>query len=278
MKGEIVDEFRPARLPANETMRLKSVHRTGLMDSDHSERFDLYTALMRHISGFPVAYCGLIDETRQYFLSQNFPDCLDLPQVGRQGTLCQFALLAPTPLIVPDMREDAVLQRHPLVTGEPRFVSWAAFPLVTVDGHILGTLCAVDYEPRHLTPGQVDLMRRVASELTFSIEVQLEHREEAARRMGRVLTELAAVAGLDRIADAARFLRLCEGTPGTAEDLARLRGSGLVDEGPAGTAILSAAGRSMQSRFGLTPTGFRAQRTVLKSEDLMAALLDIAGA
>jgi len=273
-----LSEFRPARLPANETLRLKSVHRTGLMDSDHSERFDLYTALLRHISGFPVAYCGLIDETRQYFLSQNFPDCLDLPEVGRQGTLCQFALLAPTPLVIPDMRTDAVMRRHPLVTGEPHFVSWAAFPLVTVDGHILGTLCAVDYTPRNLTPVQVDLMRRVAAELTFSIEVQIEHREEAARRMGRVLSELSAMDGLHRIEDAARFLRLCEGQPGSRDDLARLAPSGLVEPGPDGTATLSPAGRSLQSRFGLTPTGFRAQRTVLKSDDLMAALLDIAGA
>lgn len=270
-------EFHPARLPANETLRLKSVHRTGLLDSDHSERFDLYTALMRHISGFPVAYCGLIDETRQYFLSQNFPDCLNLPEVGRQGTLCQFALLAPTPLVVPDMRAHEVLQRHPLVVGEPYFVSWAAFPLVTADGHILGTLCAVDYAPRALTDMQVDLMRRVAAELTFSIEVQVEHREEAARRMGRVLAELAANAGLADIDAAAAFLHLCEGMPGSAEDLRRLRHSGLVEEAPGGTARLSAAGRSLQSRFGLTPTGFRANRTVLKEDDLMNALLQIAG-
>ena len=271
-------DFHPARLPANETLRLKSVHRTGLMDSDHSERFDLYTALMRHISGFPVAYCGLIDETRQYFLSQNFPACLDLPEVGRQGTLCQFGLLAPTPLVIPDMRVHDVMQRHPLVVGEPHFVSWAAFPLVTVDGHILGTLCAVDYVPRALTDAQLDLMRRVAAELTFGIEVQVEHREEAARRMGRVLTELATAAGLDRIEDAAAFLHLCEGAPGSAEGLLRLHHSGLVEEAPDGTARLSAAGRSLQSRFGLTPTWFRANRTVLKSDDLMNALLQIAGA
>lgn len=270
-------DFQPARIPANETLRLKSVHRTGLLDSDHSERFDLFTALMRHISGFPVAYCGLIDETRQYFLSQNFPDCLNLPEVGRQGTLCQFALLAPTPLVIPDMRQHDLMQRHPLVVGEPHFVSWAAFPLVTVEGHILGTLCAVDYAPRHLTEAQIDLMRRVAAELTFTIEVQVEHREEAARRMGRVLSELADAPGLDRIGDAAAFLRLCEGAPGSTEDLLRLRRSGLVEEGPGGTAQLSPAGRALQSRFGLTPTGFRANRTVLKSEELMTALLQIAG-
>jgi GAF domain-containing protein len=270
-----VTEFTPARLPANEALRLKSVHRTGLMDSDHSERFDLYTALMRFISGYPVAYCGLIDETRQYFLSQNFPDCLNLPEVGRQGTLCQFAMLAPTPTIIPDMRAHEVMHRHPLVTGEPHFVAWAAFPLVTVEGHILGTLCAADYVARDLDAAQVDLMRRVAAELTYSIEVQVEHKEEAARRIGRVLTELAQEAGLSCIDAAASFLRVCEGVPASAGDRERLGESGLLE--PA-TGALSAKGRALQSRFGLTPTGFRAQRTVLKSDALMTALLDIVGA
>ena len=273
-----VTEFIPARIPANETLRLKSVARSGLMDSDHSERFDLFTELMRHVSGFPVAYCGLIDEARQYFLSQNFPSCLDLPEVGRSDTLCQFALLAPTPLIIPDMRQHALLANHPLVVGEPWFVSWAAFPLVTVEGHILGTLCAVDYEPRELTDTQIELMRRVAAELTFSIEVQVEHREEAARRMGHVLTELANVRGLGTLEQAGCFLRLCEGRNGSSADMALLKDSGLAERAEDGGAILSAEGRALQSRFGLTPTGFRAQRTVLKSDDLMTALLDMVGA
>jgi GAF domain-containing protein len=273
-----VTDFTIARIPSNEPLRLKAVHRTGLMDTDHSERFDLYTALMRQVSGFPVAYCGLIDETRQYFLSQNFPDCLNLPEVGRQGTLCQFALLAPTPLVVPDMRAHDLLARHPLVVGEPHFVSWAAFPLVTAEGYILGTLCAVDYVPRSLQDDQIDLMRRIAAELAYSIEVQVEHREEAARRMGRVLGELAEVAGLTTLQDAGRFLRLCEGAQGGADDLHALQASGLVEATGAGTATLSAEGRALQSRFGLTPTGFRAQRTVLKSDDLMTSLLDLVGA
>ncbi len=271
-------EFIPARIPANETLRLKSVHRSGLMDSDHSDRFDLFTELMRHVSGFPVAYCGLIDEARQYFLSQNFPPCLNLPEVGRSDTLCQFALLAPTPLIIPDMRQHDLLTNHPLVVGEPWFVSWAAFPLVTVEGHILGTLCAVDYVPRELTETQIDLMRRIAAELTFSIEVQVEHREEAARRMGRVLTELANVRGLGTLEQAGCFLRLCEGRTGSSADMDVLKDSGLAEQAADGGAILSAEGRALQSRFGLTPTGFRAQRTVLKSDELMTALLDMVGA
>ncbi len=273
-----MNTFIPARPPANETSRLRSVQRTGLMDSEHSDRFDVYTDLMRRLSGFPVAYCGLIDEARQYFLSHNFPECMQGPEVPRDQTLCQFALLAPTPYIVPDMRTHSKLSVHPLVVGEPHFVSWAAFPLVTAEGHILGTLCATDYVPRHLTPDEIEIMRRVAAELALVIEAQVELREASARRFARALSQIAVQPALDRTETAVRYLRLCEGTPGSADDLRDLAPSGLVEAGPAGEAVLSPLGRNLQSRLGLAPTGFAARRTVLNSDSLMADLLGLVGA
>lgn len=270
--------FIPAKQPANETARLRSVQRTGLMDSAHSDRFDIYTDLMRRLSGFPVAYCGLIDDARQYFLSHNFPECLQLPEVPRDQTLCQFALLQPAPYIVPDMRRHDTLSVHPLVLGEPHFVAWAAFPLVTAEGHVLGTLCAADYEPRHLTPDVIEIMRRVAAELALVIEAQVELREASARRFARALSQIAVQPALDRTDTALRYLRLCEGTPGSADDYRHLAASGLVEAGPAGEAVLSALGRNLQSRLGLAPTGFAARRTVLNSDALMADLLGLVGA
>ncbi len=270
--------FSPERKPANETARLRSVHRSGLMDSEHSDRFDLYTDLMRRISGFPVAYCGLIDEARQYFLSHNFPECLQVPEVPRSQTLCQFAMLSPQPYIVADMRVHPKLKVHPLVVGEPHFVAWAAFPLTTVEGHILGTLCAAAYDPRELSEAQIDLMRRVAAELTLAIETQVELREAAARRCARVLGQLSAQPGLETTDAATRFLRLCEGIPGGADDLRHLAASGLVESGPTGEALLTALGRNLQSRLGLAPAGFAAKRTVLDSDALMSDLLNLVGA
>lgn len=278
LKGAMLTEFTPERKPANEAARLRSVHRSGLMDSDHSDRFDLYTDLMRGISGYPVAYCGLIDEARQYFLSHNFPECLNLAEVPRSQTLCQFALLSPKPYIVPDLRLHPKLRVHPLVTGEPRFVAWAAFPLTNAEGHILGTLCAAAYEPHDLTETQIDLMRRVAAELTLAIETQVELKEAAARRCARVLGQLSAQPGLETTDAATRFLRLCEGIPGGPEDLRHLAPSGLVEAGAAGEAVLSPLGRNLQSRLGLAPPGFAARPRLLDSDALMSDLLNLVGA
>lgn len=272
-----MDTFTPARLPHNEEGRLSRVHRTGMMDSGADQRFTLYTDLMRHISGYPVAYAGLIDEARQYFLSQNFPECMAGPECPRERTLCQFALLDPAPLIVPDMRAHPVLKVHPLVVSQPNFVSWAAFPLTTADGHILGTLCVLDYVPREVSAGQVDLMRLLAAELTLAIEVHVAAREAAAARVEAALSGMAGVAGLRATADAARFVRLCSGQPGSAADLAALGPTGLVDADETGHPRLTAAGRELQARLGLVPGALRVNRTVLDSDDMMTALLDLLG-
>lgn len=264
-------EFAPARLPSNEATRLVSVQRSGLMDQSPDPRFTLYTDLMRQISGFPVAYCGLIDTTRQYFLSQNFPDCLNLPEVGRDGTLCQFALLAPTPLVFADMRLDETMSVHPLVVGEPHFVAWAAFPLVTEDGHILGTLCVADYVQHSLSHAQVDLMRRVAAELTFTIELQIAQRHESLRRLAKAVEQLTGIAGLETTEQAASFLAVCEGLPGQPDRFSALQEAGLINADGG----LSAQGMAVQSFLGLSPTGFRTERSILKSRALADALLDM---
>lgn len=264
-------QFAPARPPSNEANRLVSVQRTGLMDRAPDQRFTLYTDLIKQVSGFPVAYCGLIDATRQYFLSQNFPDCLNLPEVGRDGTLCQFALLAPTPLVFADMRLDATMSVHPLVVGEPHFVAWAAFPLVTEDGHVLGTLCAADYVPHALSAAQVDLMRRIAAELAFSIEVQIAQRHESLHRLAQAVEQLTLVAGLEQTEQAAAFLALCDGAALPPDRLAPLHAAGLVTEGGA----LSDQGIAVRAFLGLSPNGFRVARSVLKADALADALLDL---
>ena len=270
-------EFVPARLPHDEEARLRSVRRTGLMDSGETGRFTLHTDLMRLISGFPIAYAGLIDETRQYFLSHNFPECLAGPQCDRQSTLCQFALLNPAPFIVADMRQHPALAAHPLVVGEPHFVAWAAFPLATAEGHILGTLCVADFVPRELSGDQIELMRRLAHEMTLAIEAHVAAREAAAERVEAALTGMAGIAGLRATADAARFVRLCAGQPGTSADLVALKPSGLVEADAEGGVVLSAAGRELQARLGLVAGGLKVNRTVLNSDEMMTALLDLLG-
>lgn len=262
-----------AQTPGNEERRLAAVKRTGLMDAKNLDRFDIYTRLFRHIAGVPVSYTGLLDETRQYFLSDNFTGCLlGATEVARNETLCQHALLSPKPLIVSDMRVHPTFENHPLIVGDPFWVFWAGFPLVTAEGYILGTLCAVDFEPRTLNEEQIDLLSGVAADLTMSIQLQTDQQEMIADQAVKVLASLSKE-GVTSLGDATNFLRLCAGKPLSTADKQALAEIGLVEE-VGGLYDLSAKGRRIKSEQGLGPASYKVSASPISDAKLLETMLD----
>jgi len=269
-------EFQPARMPANEERRLAAVKRSGLMGSKALSRFDIYTELFRHIAGVPVSYTGLLDEARQYFLSENFTGCLTgATEVARENTICQHALLDTKPVIVSDMRQHPTFKAHPLITGDPHWVFWAGFPLVTAEGYVLGTICAVDFEPRELSEDQVELLSGVAAEMVLSIQMQTDRQEQTARDCERILREFQN-AGLNETGTARAFLNLCMGQPVAREERTSLLALGLALETETGLE-LSEEGATLKTGNGLGPTDYKRAVSPLKNTELldaMFALLD----
>lgn len=266
--------FAAARLPANEGRRLSAVRRSGLMGTANKARFDIYTRLFCHIARVPVSYTGLLDEARQYFLSENFTGCLTgTSEVDREETLCQYALLDTKPNIVPDLRENDVFRHHRLVTGDPHWVFWAGFPLVTQEGYVLGTICAVDFEPRQLSSEQVDLLRGVAADMTLTIQMQADQQEMLAEKCAAVLDALA-VAGIADCATARAFLGLCMDTPIDKTGRARLVQAGLAIEDGAELA-LSAEGNTLRTGQGLGPAAYKAKASPIRDADLLDAMFDM---
>ncbi len=72
-------------------------------------------------------------------------------QVGTEPGLCASAYYADGPYMVNDAATDPRTLEHPLVRGELGVRFYAAAPIVTTDGYQLGTVTALDTEPRELT-------------------------------------------------------------------------------------------------------------------------------
>jgi GAF domain-containing protein len=261
----------PARIPANEEGRLAAVRRTGLMGSDATARFDIHTKLFRSIAQVPISYLGLIDETRQYFLSENFTGCLtDVSEVPREQTICQHALSSSQPVIVPDMRQHPTFAAHPLIAGDPYWVFWAGFPLITTEGYVLGTLCAVDFQPRSLSVEQIGLMRGVAADLTLSIQLQADHQERIAKDCAEVIAALAQ-SGLSRLEDASAFLDLCMERPVSVDRADALIQQGLVARSD-GKLTLTASGNSLKTGRGLGPAEYKTKASPIRNTELLDAM------
>ncbi len=267
--------YEAAPLPANEEARNERVHRSGVMDVDQPDRWDIYVDLAKLITDCPVAYTGLLDEDRQFFLAQDFNGLIDATEVPRNMTLCQYALGSTAPTIVPDLREHEKLKNNPLVLESPHWVFWGAYPLVTNDGLVLGTLCTVDYKPRVMSPEVVDRMVELASNMTLMITLQMEERGAVTERMSEVCRNLGREYPEMGLPELEGFLSLCAGNPVSKDTLGTLIGMGLAEKKGIG-AELSAMGREVQGNQGLSAAMFRrkilAPKATLDVEDLFAMM------
>jgi GAF domain-containing protein len=137
--------MQPPGLPVNEAQRLTALRCSGLLDSAPSESFDRITWLTAEILDVPIALVSLVDANRQWFKSRVGLDASETP---REVSFCAHAVHSRELLNVPDATRDPRFAGNPLVTGVPHIRAYVGVPLLSRDGHAIGTLCAIDTRPR----------------------------------------------------------------------------------------------------------------------------------
>jgi len=157
-----------APIPQNETERLAELHRYGVLDTAPEFAYDQLAELAASICGTPVAVVSLIDADRQWFKSKFG---LDIHQTSRDAAFCAHTILGSELVVVPDATADERFADNPLVTSEPHIRFYAGAPLVTVNGHALGTLCVLDYATRDLSQHQRDALKMLSSQVVGQLEL-----------------------------------------------------------------------------------------------------------
>jgi anti-sigma regulatory factor (Ser/Thr protein kinase) len=176
----------------DETARLAALRRYRILDTKPERAFDDLTLLASHICATPMALITLVDTDRQWFKSRVG---VSVAETSRTVSFCARAIEQRDLFVIPDALQDERLRDNPLVTGDLHIRFYAGAPLVTRDGHALGTLCVLDRVSRTLTPEQMEALEA----LRRQAEAQLELR--------RNLIELEqALAARDRAEDGVRKL------------------------------------------------------------------------
>ncbi len=179
-----------APVPPNETKRLKVLWQYEVLDTVPEEVFDDLTDLAAHICETPIALISLVDEDRQWFKSRLG---LSLSETSRDISFCAHAITTDGLLIVPDATKDKRFKDNPLVTGGQKIRFYAGAPLITPDGHALGTLCVLDKKPRALRLEQQQALRVLAHHVMTQLELRRHARELAQAHANghQIKTELA---------------------------------------------------------------------------------------
>jgi hypothetical protein len=128
-----------------EQERLHAVTRSGLLDTEHEERFDAITQEARDYFNVSSSIVALIDDRRQFLKSVIGPVQQNMP---REISFCNATIRNAGPLIVQDALEDDRFKENPLVVGEPYIRFYAGYPLCGPGGWTIGTLCVIDQQPR----------------------------------------------------------------------------------------------------------------------------------
>ena len=172
-------------IPENEGTRLETLRSLDILDTSPEERFDRLTRIAKRLFNVPIALVSLIDENRQWFKSSQGLETRETP---RDQSFCGHAIHDEEIMIVSDATRDDRFFDNPLVTGEPNIRFYAGYPIGSLDGDKLGTLCIIDSKPRELSKEDLDIFRDLAimaqSELMAVQLAILDELTEISNRRG----------------------------------------------------------------------------------------------
>jgi CheY-like chemotaxis protein len=153
-----------------ELLRQAQLDAMQVLDTDEEEAYDELTRMAAHFCDAPIALISLLDGDRQWFKSRVGTQLRETP---REHAFCSHAIRLPQQvMVVNDASIDERFAGNPLVTGEPNIRFYAGAPLVTSDGHALGTLCVLDSQARSLQRGQIEMLQFLARQVVARLEVR----------------------------------------------------------------------------------------------------------
>jgi PAS domain S-box-containing protein len=269
------------RPPASggEATRIDTLRAMGVLDSEPDPRFERIVRLAALLYQAPRAAVVLIDEHRLWLKAKIG---IDVDEAPRVGSLAETMLEHGRPLFVGDVRDDARFKHLPPESNRgARF--FAAAPLITPSGQIVGVVCVADNEPRD--PPSESLQAALIDLAALAIEELIRDAEAVAAREQHAIDQERVDLALTAAGMAAYEWNLTIDEVGLGEavhKLIGLAGEGFVNEdGEALMALIPEDERAVTRASileSLTATGrYRFEHRMVRPDDGRVVWLASAG-
>jgi signal transduction histidine kinase len=118
-------------------------------------------------------------------------------------SFCRHTVTTGEPLIIADAREHPLVREN-LAIRDLNVIAYAGIPLLTDEGHVLGSFCVIDTKPRQWAEAELAILEDLASSAATEIALRVAVREAQARAaadafLARASTALATSLDLDAI-------------------------------------------------------------------------------
>ena len=168
-------------VPDNEASRLARIDELNILDTLPEREYEDLVALAAEICQTPVAQITLVAGDRQWYKAE-YGFKVPGGETSREDAFCAHTIMDPDrPLVVPDLRRDPRFSNNRFVAGEPNVVFYAGFPLRSVEGYALGTLCVLDQKPRQLSAEQQLTLARLSRQVVKLFELRHSLRQSKLR-------------------------------------------------------------------------------------------------
>ena len=165
--------------------RLEALNATALLDTPADEAFDRFTRLAVRLLKADAAFVSLVDADRVFFKS--YVSTGGIPpqtrEVPLEASFCPYTVAQGKLLLVSDARSDPQFQAHSAIR-DFGLIAYAGMPLVTADGHAVGTFCVIDSQPHAWAEDEIDLLTDLCAVVVSEIELRISiqrHIQDAAR-------------------------------------------------------------------------------------------------
>jgi GAF domain-containing protein len=148
--------------------RLRALADLAANAQTSAEALDRIARVACRVLGVPVALVNLIGADRQRFVGCDGPEpWSSMGEMPLSAGFCPFALLG-EPYVIDDARTEHAA--NPAVE-QLGVVAYAGVPLRAADGEPIGTLCAVDFEPRAWSEEDLQLMSDLAAGVIAELQL-----------------------------------------------------------------------------------------------------------